>query len=618
MTNNKTKKTKILCILDGFGLSTHKKNNSLAYSNLPNLAKIFTTYPMITLNADGSSVGQEDGLVGNSEVGHMNIGGLKKVNQLSFQITESSKNNYALNHIIAPDQNFDPVELLNKLKISEESQNLHIVTLFSRGKVHSDTRHLAAAIKCGIKSEIKNILLHIITDGRDTDKKNFLLDLNNFKNEYQDLFNFKGINVQIASISGRFYSMDRDNNKERVFLGLEAMFNTFYENEFDYKSQEIRKYIQETLNSNNQHHKIENYEDLLCLSEDEFISKYINMNYSREIFDEYIDPISLLPFGSELNIGENDFVWFINFRTDRFRQIVTYFLDINKQFKLNLNIIANNDYSIADIKPITKYNEIENKINSYFAIFNSKPVKNTLSEYISDHNFTQLHISETEKYNHVTYFLNGGQNKKSPLEDWVVIPSHKVQTHADIPEMKAKEITDYIIKNGLGKYDYIIVNYANPDMIGHTGDLNAAITSMEFLDAQLGRLLEIIEQNSDYEMLITADHGNIEKVGEYIDPNSGKHFTDTEHNDSPVPLIYVSKNWKNNLTGMKNRIIDFVKTNSVFLEDVEQDYLNHLTEKFYPLELEYYLSKSKNCFIIKEVQEPILCLFVVGIFLISL
>ena len=237
--------------------------------------------------------------------------------------------------------------------------------------------------------------------------------------------------------------------------------------------------------------------------------------------------------------------------------------DINQELNLNLTILANNSYGIRNeifldenldksknIIP-KDFNPETYKEGGYFPIFKNQPVDHPLAEKISQTNKTQLHIAETEKYNHVTYFFNGGQDKKWEGESWHVVDSNKVNSHAEKPEMKAKEITDYILEEGLGKYDYIIVNYANPDMLGHTGDIPAAIKSMEFLDEQIGRLVSAVEAGG-HKMLITADHGNIEMVGKYIYKH--KNLTDTEHNANPVPCIIVDPEFE--VTKLINNITD--------------------------------------------------------------
>jgi len=236
-------------------------------------------------------------------------------------------------------------------------------------------------------------------------------------------------------------------------------------------------------------------------------------------------------------------------------QILT---SINEKFSLSLDILGLNDYGIGKEEYLRNFQELEfkNNQNYYYPIFKNLPVENPLASFISKQEKTQLHIAETEKYNHVTYFFNGGQNKKWNGETWHVIDSNKVQSHAEKPQMKAKEITDYILENGLGKYDYIIVNYANPDMLGHTGNIPASIESMEALDTQMGRLIKAVEEGN-HKMLITADHGNIEMVGKYT---YKKHIlTDTEHNPNPVPCILVDPefNTENLQISIKNIVEEY-------------------------------------------------------------
>jgi 2,3-bisphosphoglycerate-independent phosphoglycerate mutase len=494
------KETKILCILDGFGLISKTENNASAQANMPVMRRLLEKYPWMTLDADGVKVGQEQGLVGNSEVGHMNIGGLQLVNQLSYQITRVSFNKFDFAEE-NPDQLFDPKELLkNRLGDYKES-SIHLITLFSSGTIHSDIRHLIGAIEVADHAGYKNIVLHLFSDGRDSDRESFVPIWNTFTTKFADRLEKITSKIVLGSAGGRYFGMDRDKNLERTELALESFFTS---------SDETRSI------------GIEEVEEHLLLKTLE--------SYKQGIYDETLAPENFGP-----SIQDHDTVWLLNFRSDRMKQLASSLVAKNAQLEMDLYIISMNSYGIdAEIYDIDDYQ------NGYIPLFKTKILHNTLSEYISTKGQNQLHIAETEKYAHVTYFFDGG--RKTPLkgEDWIVIDSNKVASHAEKPEMKAKEITDYILEKGLGKYDYIVVNYANPDMVGHTGDIDASIVSMEVLDYQLGRLIKEIETHN-YKMVITADHGNIECVGEYLNPN-GKISIDTEHNANPVPLIIVDPN----------------------------------------------------------------------------
>ncbi|MBC7472112.1 MAG: phosphoglycerate mutase (2,3-diphosphoglycerate-independent) [candidate division SR1 bacterium] len=494
------KETKILCILDGFGLIAKTENNASAQANMPVMRRLLEKYPWMTLDADGVKVGQEQGLVGNSEVGHMNIGGLQLVNQLSYQITRGSFGMFDFDEE-NPDQLFDPKELLSKRRLEFEKSSIHLITLFSNGTIHSDLRHLIGAIEVADRSGYTNIVLHLFSDGRDSDRESFVPTWNNFTTKFGDRLSKIHSKILLGSVGGRYFGMDRDKNIERTELAIESFF----------KSKPNTVFI-----------------DLDSIAE--HLSLKTTEAYKHGIYDETLAPEN---FG--VPIANHDTVWLLNFRSDRMKQLTSTLIDLNKQREMDLYMVAMNSYGID-----SEIYNLDNYVNGYIPIFKTQVVHNTLSEYISNKGQNQLHIAETEKYAHVTYFFDGG--RKTPLkgEDWIVIDSNKVASHAEKPEMKAKEITDYIIENGLGKYDYIVVNYANPDMVGHTGDMKASITSMEVLDYQLGRLIKEIEIHN-YKMIITADHGNIECVGEYTN-SEGKKSIDTEHNANPVPLIIVDPN----------------------------------------------------------------------------
>jgi 2,3-bisphosphoglycerate-independent phosphoglycerate mutase len=501
----------ILTILDGFGLATTNPNNCNALAKTPTLDSWFETYPFTTLNADGVSVGQEDGLVGNSEVGHMNLGGLQMVKQLSYQITESAKQDFRLSKDF-PDQILDP------LVYFKDTKKMHLVGLFSTGSIHSDLRHWTGAIKASIKAGANSIVLHLITDGRDSDRKSFLATLTSYINSLE----FDTSSIRIGSIGGRVYAMDRDTNYDKVMYGLKAIFGKNADQVLD--GFEERYQIAKTLDPIYSNQKIA-LKDAV-----ELLSPIVDKNYQNIIFDEFLTPTSFE------GVDINDDIWLINFRADRTRQMVSL---ISEMVEFKGRLLATNDYgSITNQK--------------YQYLFKSQEVNNTLSQKIASLGKTQLHIAETEKYNHVTYFFNGGTNTKQQGEDWILIPSNKLANHSDKPEMKAQEITDAILAN-CDKYDFIIVNYANPDMVGHCGDIKKGIESMEFLDSQLARLNSLV--NKGHKLIVTADHGNIEFVGPYI--HNSQDLTDTEHNPNPVPLILIDKNISQQLNHKK--LIDRIK-----------------------------------------------------------
>jgi 2,3-bisphosphoglycerate-independent phosphoglycerate mutase len=527
-----SKKTKILCILDGFGLNVDSYNNCISRAKMPLFRSLLRDYYWTTLDADGGAVGQEMGLVGNSEVGHMNIGGLKLVPQLSYQITKSSSSSFDMDTEFFPDQVFDPKEFLKNKIIHSNNPVVQLVGLFSTGTIHSDMRHLIGCIKACDSSKIQKIVLHLFSDGRDSDKKSLLQTWVDFTNEYsEELLPLKS-KIYLGSIGGRFYGMDRDSNLDRVYCSTNRLFGK--ENQDKIRDHLEQNYSQTTYQKYLDHMEASQYIDLdnnnSYVEIEEILKKITVQNYANNIFDEMVFPIVFEGF------GKGDFVWLFNFRSDRMKEYTKIVCESNKFLGFGLTIIANNSYDIGL--------ELDQEITSslgYYPMFVTKVVQNTLAQVISSNHQTQLHIAETEKYAHVTYFLNGGNSKPHQGEDWVIIPSNKVESHAQMPNMKAKEITDYIIDKGIGKYDYIIVNYANPDMVGHTGDIDAGIESMEFLDSQLGRLVKVIEEGN-HSMVIIADHGNMEFVGEF--ELGGKHLTDTEHNANPVPCVIVDNDYR--------------------------------------------------------------------------
>jgi 2,3-bisphosphoglycerate-independent phosphoglycerate mutase len=611
-------KTKILCIWDGFGLASKSANNIPSLIEMKNFKPLLAKYPWTTLDANGDSVGQESGLVGNSEVGHMNLGGLKLVPQLSYQITQSAETGFKLNHHVSPDQNFDPNEFLKQVFHGQKQKTIHLIGLFSLGTIHSDLRHWVGAINSAGSAGAHKIVLHIVSDGRDSDPKSLLKTWGYFVDKYGGQFQKFQDKIFLGSVGGRFYAMDRDKNWDRVAKGLLSMFlthtvvskfgheklSTFLEKHYLLlKNREINLWGQtyHLTDFINKEFVNDNLKSIQI-----YLDYVADLNYSRKEFDEIINPtktsyLSPDPLRNKENgIEEGHAVWLLNFRTDRFKQFAQMLCEINREFDLNLTILSMNDYGVENL-PALDWNPDDQIVSTgYYAVFKNKPVENTLADYIEKQGKTQLHIAETEKYNHVTYFLNGGQNKRHKDEDWVVIDSNKVSSHGQKPEMKAVEITDYILEKGLEKYDYIIVNYANPDMIGHTGDIEASKTSMQILDEQLGRLVEAVELGG-HSLILTADHGNIEKVGKY--ESQGQSLTDTEHNSSPVPCILVSKNLNTKNLAEKLFKLDVnveLITNSLLLADNQVE-----------LKLDEWLND-------KQIPNPSLPLWVAGALLASL
>ena len=570
-------KTRILCILDGFGFGVNSINNAIANAKMPNLRRIMSQYYWTTLDADGEAVGQEAGLVGNSEVGHMNIGGLQLVPQLSYQITKSAGKGFDL---VTKDQVFNPREYLQSKFKNSNNKTVHLIGLFSTGTIHSDMRHWIGSIEAAGKAGADKIVLHLISDGRDSDCKSLVATWQEFVTKFENRLQQFEDKIFLGSVGGRFYAMDRDKNWERTVKGILPMFEyKIFDEQDQGKNVPFQEFFDKKYNVKNEHkesketHFLFNTEDrediikkgLLKTGLKWILEYYTQKQYDENIFDENIEPSSFYYIKPQENtktfnlIQKGDTLWLINHRSDRMKQLTQMICEINQEFDLNLDILSMNDYGIGREYPVslaaTPFKKGELVENSYKPIFKTQKVQNTLAQTIAKQGQTQLHIAETEKYAHVTYFLNGGSQEKHEGETWELIPSNKVNSHAEQPEMKAKEITDYILDHGIGEYDFIIVNFANPDMVAHTGLIPESIASLEFLDLQLGRLIDEVEQ-SGHSIIITADHGNCEFVGGYTKKvfsfsqelnkqiETIQNLTDTEHNPNPVPCIIVDERFK--------------------------------------------------------------------------
>lgn len=454
----------VLCILDGVGLRKEKHGNAFSLAHTPNLDRLFEKYPHGKLMASGSEVGLPDGQMGNSEVGHMNIGAGRIVYQpLAFINSKIKNHSFEQNEVI--------LNLLQKTK--EKHKKLHLCGLLSDGGVHSDINHLFALLDLCKKNNMENLYLHLFLDGRDVYPDSALIYIKKLEEKLTQL----GIG-KIATISGRYYAMDRDNRWDRIQKTYEVMTEGT--------------------------HKIEN------------IEKYIKDSYEKKIYDEFIEPVTLDEDGI---VESEDGILVFNFRPDRLRELFQTFTNPNfKNFKVKpLSLV-----SVVTMMPVSE------EVNSIPA-FHLENLENTLGDVLSKNHYTQLRLAETEKYAHVTYFLDGGVEKNLEGCDRILIPSPKVSTYDLKPEMSAFEITDTLIKK-IGQYDVMIVNFANGDMVGHTGNLDATISAMEVLDCCIGKIYEKIIQMNGL-MLITADHGNAEYM---LDMHN--HLI-TSHTTNKVPFI---------------------------------------------------------------------------------
>lgn len=468
------KKLTMLMILDGYGTNTNEKGNAVELANTPNLDKLKLTSPTTEVFTSGLSVGLPEGQMGNSEVGHTNIGAGRVVYQELTRITKSIE-----------DSDFFSIEEFNKAieNCKKNGTKLHIMGLVSDGGVHSHIRHLYGLLEFAKRKDFENVFIHCFLDGRDTppaSAEGYIMQL-------EEKIKEKSIG-KIASVSGRFYALDRDNRWERVQKSYDAIVNG--------KGETAKSAI-----------------------------SAIESSYQKEIFDEFIQPTVILSGEKPVaTIENNDSVIFFNFRPDRAREITRTLVDKNfKDFATkNLDL-----YFVC----MTQYDESMPNVNIAF-----KPTAliNTYGEIISKNGMKQLRIAETEKYAHVTFFFNGGEEKQYEGEDRVLVPSPKVETYDMKPEMSAYEVTEKVIDCIKSKkYDTIILNYANPDMVGHTGNLEAAIKAVETIDDCVGKVVEAVKEVNGV-VLITADHGNSEQM---VDYKTGEPYT--AHTTNPVPLILV-------------------------------------------------------------------------------
>ena len=474
------KKTTMLMILDGFGVNENSEGNAVKLAKIPNINEIMKQYPNTIIHTSGLDVGLPEGQMGNSEVGHTNIGAGRIVYQELTRITKS----------IEDGDFFSNQELVSAIEnCKKNNSKLHVLGLLSDGGVHSHMRHLFAILELAKRKDFEDVYVHCFLDGRDTPPAS----ADGYIAELEEKMKEKGVG-KIATISGRFYAMDRDKRWERIKEAYNALVNG-----------EGHKFSSATA-------AIEN-------------------SYQKEIFDEFVKPSVICKNDEPVaTIGENDSVIFFNFRPDRAREITRAIVDPDFDgFERNF----------VKTYFVTFTNYDETLLPYVHIAFKKEEIKNTFGEYISKLGLTQLRIAETEKYAHVTFFFNGGEEKQYEGEDRILIPSPKVETYDMKPEMSAGEVTDKVVEAiNSRKYDAIILNYANPDMVGHTGSLEATVKALEFLDGCVKRVVDAIE-NNDGTLLITADHGNAEQM---IDYKTGELHT--AHTTNPVPLVLIGRDVK--------------------------------------------------------------------------
>jgi len=461
----------VLCILDGWGIGEKTPDNAIYNAHPTFFNHLMEKYPNSALHTSGKNVGLPEGQMGNSEVGHMTIGSGRIIEQDLVRIN---------NEILS--EKFYKNPKLKKLlqAIDKEKNTCHLVGLVSDGGVHSHLKHTLSIASFMSDQKIKTCL-HIITDGRDTLPKSGI----NFIKEVLEFIKDKPL-ISIATLSGRYYSMDRDNRFERT----EQAYNVIA------------------------HGHNKTFTD---------ISDAVLDSYAQNIDDEFIIPQSSYDYKGMI---ENDAIIFTNFRSDRMRQIVSAFL---------LPEFKNFDRKVTAFSSAMTMTSYSKEINSFCdVLIESQNIENTLSEVLSKNNMSQLRIAETEKYAHITFFFNAGKESPYKNEDRVLISSPKIATYDLKPEMSAYEMTDRVILEiESNKYDFIVINYANADMVGHTGNYEATIKAIQHIDSCLKKLTDsILRKNGT--LLITADHGNAE-----IMFDNNKNSTYTSHTTNPVPLIMV-------------------------------------------------------------------------------
>lgn len=471
------KKPVVLCIMDGFGHNPSDYGNAIAAANKVNLDRIMAENPYTYIGASGMDVGLPEGQMGNSEVGHTNIGAGRIVYQELTRITKSIQ-----------DGDFFENEALRAAVQNAIDNNtaLHLMGLMSDGGVHSHNTHVWALVELAKRMGLDRVYLHCIMDGRDvppTSGKDYVAEAIEKLNEI-------GVG-KVATVVGRYYAMDRDNNWDRVKKAYDALvFGKGIQTDDPVKAIE------------------ESYERI----DDE----------GKNITDEFIEPTVCLK--NEGRIGENDSVVFFNFRPDRAREITRTFVDDDfkgfERDRFNVTYVCMTQYDAT--------------MPNVLVAFKPEVLTNTLGEYLAKNHMTQLRIAETEKYAHVTFFFNGGVEAVNDGEDRILIPSPKVATYDLKPEMSAYEVSEKLNEAVLsGKYNVIIVNFANCDMVGHTGIFDAAVAAVEAVDKCVGSLYDAVKQAGGC-LFITADHGNADQMKD----SDGSPFT--AHTTNPVPFIAVN------------------------------------------------------------------------------
>ncbi len=477
-----SKKPVVLMILDGYGLNEKTQGNAVALANTPVMDKLMEQYPYVKGNASGMAVGLPDGQMGNSEVGHLNMGAGRIVYQELTRITKE----------ISDGDFFENTALLSAMENCKKNGTaLHTFGLLSDGGVHSHNTHLYGLLEMAKRQGVEKVYVHAFLDGRDTaptSGKGFMEEL---------CAKMKEIGVgEVASVSGRYYAMDRDNRWDRVEQAYKAMVKGIG-------------------------------------NESEDAVKAIADSYADGKNDEFVLPTVIVKDGKPVaSISDGDSVVFFNFRPDRAREITRTFCDdsfdgFDRGERVKTTFVCFSEYDVT----------IPNKQ----VAFEKVSINNTFGEFLAANNMTQARIAETEKYAHVTFFFNGGVEEPNKGEDRILVKSPKVATYDLQPEMSAYEVCDKLVDAiKSDKYDVIIINFANPDMVGHTGIEGAAVKAVEAVDECVGKAVDAIK-SVDGVMFICADHGNAEQLVDYV---TGESFTAHTTNEVPFILVNADSSYK--------------------------------------------------------------------------
>lgn len=471
-----SKKPTVLMILDGYGLNDNRTGNAVAQAQTPVMDKLMAEYPFVKGNASGLAVGLPDGQMGNSEVGHLNMGAGRIVYQDLTKITKA----------IQDGDFFENKALLAACEnVKANDSALHMFGLVSDGGVHSHNEHIYGLLELAKRQGIKKVYVHCFLDGRDTPPASGKEYVEQLEEKMKEI----GVGA-VASVMGRYYAMDRDNRWERVEKAYNALV----------------KGIGETAESG---------------------PAGIQASYDADTTDEFVLPTVVMKDGAPVaTIKDQDSIIFYNFRPDRAREITRVFCDdnfegFNRGPRVKTTYVCFTEYDVT----------IENKQ----VAFVKEEITNTFGQFLADRGLKQARLAETEKYAHVTFFFNGGVEEPNEGEDRILVKSPKVATYYLQPEMSAYEVCDKLVEAiKSDKYDVIIINFANPDMVGHTGVENAAIKAIEAVDECVGKAVDAVKEVNG-QMFICADHGNAEQL---IDDETGEPFT--AHTTNPVPFILVN------------------------------------------------------------------------------